>query len=70
MDLIRPHHFSLPGNVLSRRQYCKASERDIVHPSYLQPPARTWIASTLDFWHSCFQCFQSTLAYSRQCLHL
>ena len=39
----------------TRRQYCKASERDIVHPTYLQPPARACIASSLDFWHSCFQ---------------
>ena len=63
MDLMRPHHFSSPRNVLSRRQYCKASERDIVHPTYFQPPARTCIASSWDFWRSCFHCFQSTLAH-------
>ena len=70
MDLMRPRHFSPPRNVLSRRQYCKASERVIVHPTYLQPPERTCIASSLDFWNSCFQCFQSTLAHPNQFLHL
>ena len=51
-------------------KYCKASQRDIVHPTYLQPPARTCIASSLDFWHSCFQCFQSTFAHPKQFLRL
>ena len=54
MDLMCPRHFSPPRNVLSHRQYCKASQRDIVHLTYLQPPAQTSIASSLDFWHSRF----------------
>ena len=71
MDLMRPRHFSPPRNVLSRRrQCCKASERDTVHPTYLQPPTRTCIASSLDVWRSRFQCFRSTLAHPNQCLHL
>ena len=70
IDLMRHRHFSPPRDVLSRRQYCQVSERDIVYPTYLQPHARTCIASSLDFWHSRFQCFQSTLAHPNQCLHL
>ena len=70
MDLMRPRHFSPPRKVSSRWQYCKASERNIVHPTYLQPPARTCIASSLDLWHSRFQCFQSTFAHPNQWLHL
>ena len=45
-------------------------ERDIIHLTYLQPVAWTWIAFSLEFWHSWFQCFQSTLAHPHQCLHL
>ena len=56
--------------LLSRRQYCKVSERDITHPTYFQPPARTGIASSFYFCRSCFQCFQSTLAHPNQYLHL
>ena len=71
--MMKYRHPNLPklcSATLSRGKYCKSSKRDIVHPTYWQPPARTWTASSLDFWHSCFQCFQSTLAHPHQCLHL
>ena len=48
----------------------KESNVDIIHLTYLQPVARTWIAFSLDFWNSRFQCLQSTLAHPHQCLHL
>ena len=57
MDLMRPRHFSSPRNVVSRGQYCKASQRDIVHTTYFQPPARTCIASSWDFWRFVFIAF-------------